>query len=123
MSFLRRLFGRDDEVADNGLPTVPRSAPWTEATSQRQQPAAASPPPVPDTQAPTADGGSGSVFLADIGPKKIHVIKVVREASGLGLREAKDLVEAAPTLIVTGLSADAAAALRRKLEAAGARVG
>jgi large subunit ribosomal protein L7/L12 len=48
---------------------------------------------------------------------------VVREASGLGLREAKDLVEAAPTLLASGLSPDAAAALRRDLQAAGARVG
>ena len=64
-----------------------------------------------------------SVFLADVGPKKIQVIKVVREASGLGLKEAKDLVESAPALIVSGLSPEAAAALRRDLEAAGARVG
>ena len=46
----------------------------------------------------------------------------MREASGLGLKEAKDLVESAPALIVSGLSPDAAAALRRDLEAAGARV-
>jgi large subunit ribosomal protein L7/L12 len=117
MSFLRRLFGRDDEVAGNGLPAVPQSAPRPTAAVQHQP--IETPPPV----VPGAPADSGSVFLADVGPKKIHVIKVVREASGLGLREAKDLVEAAPTVIVTGLSAEAAAALRHKLEAAGARVG
>nr|WP_281272686.1 ribosomal protein L7/L12 [Solirubrobacter pauli] len=76
--------------------------------------------PQPEPETPPV---GGSVFLADAGRNKIKVIKVVREASGLGLREAKELVEAAPTLVVSGLSPDAAAALRRELEAAGARVG
>lgn len=115
MSFLRRLFGQDDKVAENGLPAVPRPAPRAEF-----QAAAAPAPPPPGPAAPPADG---SVFLVDAGRNKIKVIKVVREAGDLGLKEAKDLVEAAPTLIVSGLSPDAAAALRRELEAAGARVG
>jgi large subunit ribosomal protein L7/L12 len=168
MSFLRRLLGRDDEVADNGLPAVPHSssAPRTgeltlldagpkkihvikivrEATGLglkeakdlvertptvldaalgldleragavvQYHPGGAPQPPEPVV--------GTSVFLSDAGPKKIQVIKVVREASGLGLKEAKDLVESAPALIVSGLSPEAAAALRRDLEAAGARVG
>ncbi|WP_372517902.1 ribosomal protein bL12 [Solirubrobacter phytolaccae] len=116
MSFLRRLLGRDhadDTIGENGLPLAPRVPPRVETTRT------ATAPPAPTT--PTA--GGGSVFLAEVGPKKIAVIKVVREASGLGLREAKDLVESAPTLIVSGLSPEAAAALRRDLESAGARVG
>ena len=71
-------------------------------------------------QPPTPAGPGTDVFLAAAGPKKIEVIKVVRGATGLGLKEAKDLVEAAPTLVASGLSPDAAAALVRALEAAGA---
>jgi large subunit ribosomal protein L7/L12 len=63
------------------------------------------------------------VVLLDAGRNKIKVIKVVREATGLGLKETKDLVEAAPVAVAGGLSAHAAEALRRDLEAAGARVG
>jgi large subunit ribosomal protein L7/L12 len=53
--------------------------------------------------------------------RKINVIKVVRELTGLGLKEAKDLVEMAPRIVRDGLSADQAAQLKKQLDAAGAR--
>ncbi len=62
------------------------------------------------------------VVLAKIGENKINVIKVVREITGLGLKEAKDLVEAAPKAVKEGIAKDAAAELKKKLEEAGATV-
>jgi len=64
-----------------------------------------------------------SVTLLDAGPDRMRVTKLIRAATGLQLREAKQLVDAAPAVIVSRLSADAAATLRRELEAAGAQVG
>ena len=63
-----------------------------------------------------------SVILKEVGAKKIQVIKVVREITGLGLKEAKDLVEAAPREVKGGATKDDAAALKAKLEAEGAVV-
>jgi large subunit ribosomal protein L7/L12 len=63
-----------------------------------------------------------SVVLKDAGAKKIQVIKVVREITGLGLKEAKDLVEGAPKEVKGGVSKDEAAAVKAKLEAEGAVV-
>jgi large subunit ribosomal protein L7/L12 len=62
------------------------------------------------------------VVLEVIGPNKINVIKVVRAATSLGLKEAKDLVEASPKEIKTGISKDDAEKLKKELEAAGATV-
>lgn len=62
------------------------------------------------------------VVLADGGEKKINVIKVVRELTGLGLKEAKDLVEGAPKTVKEGVSKDDAADMKKKLEEAGAKV-
>ncbi|WP_165069515.1 50S ribosomal protein L7/L12 [Paludisphaera rhizosphaerae] len=62
------------------------------------------------------------VVLEAIGANKINVIKVVRAATALGLKEAKDLVEAAPKDVKTGLSKDDAAKLKKELEEAGATV-
>ncbi|MGH6919828.1 MAG: 50S ribosomal protein L7/L12 [Geminicoccaceae bacterium] len=62
------------------------------------------------------------VVLAAIGEKKINVIKEVRAITGLGLKEAKDLVEAAPKPIKEGVSKEEAAKLKGQLEAAGATV-
>lgn len=62
------------------------------------------------------------VVLADAGPEKIKVIKVVREITGLGLKEAKDLVEAAPKTIKEAASKDEAEKLKAKIEEAGAKV-
>ena len=62
------------------------------------------------------------VILANFGEKKINVIKEVRGLTGLGLKEAKDLVEAAPKAIKEGVSKDEAAAIKAKLEEAGATI-
>jgi len=61
------------------------------------------------------------VVLTDIGGNKIAVIKVVRAATGLGLKEAKDLVEAAPKAVKTGLSKEDADKLKAEIEASGAK--
>ena len=63
-----------------------------------------------------------TVTLTDIGGNKINVIKVVREVTSLGLKEAKDLVESAPKPIKEGVSKDEAAAIKKKFEEAGAKV-
>lgn len=62
------------------------------------------------------------VILADAGAKKLEVIKVVREITGLGLKDAKDLVEAAPKALKEGASKEAAEEIKAKLEAAGAKI-
>ena len=62
------------------------------------------------------------VILEGDGGKKIQVIKVVREITGLGLKEAKDLVDGAPQVVKAGVSKDEAAALKAKLEEQGAGV-
>jgi len=62
------------------------------------------------------------VMLKDAGAKKIQVIKVVREITGLGLKEAKDLVDGAPQTVKAGVSKDEAAQLKTKLEEQGATV-
>jgi large subunit ribosomal protein L7/L12 len=63
-----------------------------------------------------------TVFLASFGDKKINVIKEVRAITGLGLKEAKDLVEAAPKEVKTGVAKKDAEEMKTKLEAAGAKV-
>ena len=63
-----------------------------------------------------------TVTLMSAGAKKIQVIKVVREITGLGLKEAKDLVDGAPQTVKASVSKDEAAALKAKLEAEGAGV-
>ncbi len=62
------------------------------------------------------------VVLTDVGPKKIQVIKAVRGLIDLGLKEAKDLVEAAPSVVMEGVSKEVAEDARAKLEAEGASV-
>jgi large subunit ribosomal protein L7/L12 len=62
------------------------------------------------------------VILADAGASKINVIKAVREITALGLKEAKDLVEGAPKPIKEGIGKDEAEDIKKKLEAAGAKV-
>jgi large subunit ribosomal protein L7/L12 len=63
-----------------------------------------------------------NVMLSSFGDKKINVIKVVREVTSLGLKEAKDLVESAPVAVKEGVSKDEAEAIKKKLEEAGAQV-
>ena len=63
-----------------------------------------------------------NVELTDVGPNKVKVIKVVREVTGLGLKEAKDLVDGAPKLVKEGASKAEADDIKAKLEAEGAKV-
>ena len=63
-----------------------------------------------------------AVTLKEAGAKKIQVIKVVRELTGLGLKEAKDLVDGAPSVVKAGVTKDEAAAMKTKLEEQGAAV-
>ena len=62
------------------------------------------------------------VELTEVGPNKVKVIKVVREATGLGLKEAKDVVDGAPKVIKEGASKEEADDIKAKLEAEGAKV-
>lgn len=86
--------------------------------------------PVAVAAAPAAGGGAAEVeekdefdvILKDAGANKIGVIKAVREITGLGLKEAKDLVEGAPKPVKEGVSKDEAAELEKKLKEAGAGV-
>jgi large subunit ribosomal protein L7/L12 len=63
-----------------------------------------------------------AITLKEAGAKKIQVIKVVRELTGLGLKEAKDLVDGAPSVVKSGVTKDEAAAMKAKLEEQGASV-
>src|ERR1700741_4684321 len=72
--------------------------------------------------APVEEKTEFTVVLAAIGDKKIEVIKEVRAATGLGLKEAKDLVEGAPKPVKEGVSKDEAAKLKATLEKVGAKV-
>ncbi len=80
-------------------------------------------------QAVGGEGGAAAeektefdVELTDVGPNKVKVIKVVREATGLGLKEAKDLVDSAPKMVKEGASKEEADDIKAKLEAEGAKV-
>ena len=98
--------------------------------------AAAAPPaaaPVAVAAAPAGGGGGGAaeaaeeqdefdVILDSSGDKKIQVIKVVRELTSLGLKEAKDLVESAPATVKEGVSKEEAESIKKKFEEAGATV-
>jgi large subunit ribosomal protein L7/L12 len=72
--------------------------------------------------APVAEQTEFNVILAAVGDKKINVIKEVRAITGLGLKEAKDLVEGAPKPVKEGVNKDEAAKLKKQLEEAGATV-
>jgi large subunit ribosomal protein L7/L12 len=72
--------------------------------------------------AAAADKTEFDVVLSDVGANKIYVIKEVRAITGLGLKEAKDLVEAAPKAVKEAVSKDDAAKFKAQLEAAGAKV-
>ena len=86
---------------------------------------AAAPAGVVTDDAPAAGGDEQTEFtitLADFGANKINVIKAVREVTDLGLREAKELVESAPTRVKEGVNKDEADDIKGKLEEAGATV-
>ena len=72
--------------------------------------------------APVEEQTEFNVTLKEAGAKKIQVIKVVREITGLGLKEAKDLVDGAPGVVKSGVSKDEAAQIKAKLEEQGAAV-
>jgi large subunit ribosomal protein L7/L12 len=72
--------------------------------------------------APVEEKTEFTATLTDIGTNKINVIKVVREVTSLGLKEAKDLVESAPKPIKEGIPKDEAEAIRKKFEEVGAKV-
>ena len=80
--------------------------------------------------AAAADGGAAEaeektefdVELTEVGPNKVKVIKVVREVTGLGLKEAKDVVDSAPKMVKEGASKEEADDIKAKLEAEGAKV-
>jgi large subunit ribosomal protein L7/L12 len=93
--------------------------------------AAAAAPVMAAGGAPAAGGGAVApaeektefaVHLTAAGDKKINVIKVVREVTSLGLKEAKDLVDGAPKVVKEGITKDEAAAIRKKFEEVGATV-
>jgi large subunit ribosomal protein L7/L12 len=72
--------------------------------------------------APAEEKTEFTATLTEVGTNKINVIKVVREVTSLGLKEAKDLVEGAPKPIKEGVSKDEAAAIKKKFEDVGAKV-
>ena len=85
--------------------------------------AAAMAAPAAGAAAPAAEEKTEfDVVLAEVGANKINVIKVVRELTGLGLKEAKDLVDGAPKAVKEAVSKDDAEAMKKKLEEAGAKV-
>jgi large subunit ribosomal protein L7/L12 len=71
---------------------------------------------------PAEEKTSFNVFLKGTGEQKLNVIKAVREATGLGLKEAKDLVDSAPKMVKEGLKKEEADELKKKLEEVGAQV-
>ncbi len=93
--------------------------------------AAAAPVMMAAAGSPAAGGGAAAaaeeqtefaVHLLNAGDKKINVIKVVREVTSLGLKEAKDLVDGAPKVVKEGVSKDEAATIKKKFEEVGAQV-
>ena len=85
-------------------------------------PAAAAAAPAAAAAAPAAEKTEFTVVLTDAGDKKINVIKEVRAITGLGLKEAKDLVEGAPKPVKEGVAKDEAEKIKAQLEKAGAKV-
>ena len=111
--------------------TVMEAAELSKALEEKWGVTAAAAVAVAAPGAGAADAGSGDagaektefdVILSAIGDKKINVIKEVRSVTGLGLKEAKDLVEAAPKPVKEGASKDEAEEIKKKLEEAGASV-
>jgi large subunit ribosomal protein L7/L12 len=84
--------------------------------------AAAAAAPAGAAAAPAAEKTEFTVVLTDAGDKKINVIKEVRAITGLGLKEAKDLVEGAPKEVKADVNKDEAAKIKKQLEDAGAKV-
>ena len=116
-------------VADLSALTVLEAAELAKMLEEKWGVSAAA--PVAVAAAPAAGAGAGgvnepktefTVVLASAGDKKINVIKEVRAITGLGLKEAKDLVEGAPKEVKADVSKDEAAKIKKQLEDAGAKV-
>ena len=112
-------------VDDLSVLTVMEAAELSKLLEEKWGVSAAA-PAVAAAAAPAAEAeeekDSFDVVLAAAGDQKINVIKEVRAITGLGLKEAKDMVEAAPKVIKEGAKKDEAEALKKQLEAAGAKV-
>ncbi|MFV2063705.1 MAG: 50S ribosomal protein L7/L12 [Chloroflexota bacterium] len=123
-----KLSQEDILSAIDGM-TVLELSEFIKAFEERYGVTAAAPAAV--AVAAPADGGGAdaveeqtefSVILTEIGPNKIPVIKVVRELTGLGLKEAKDVVDAAPKAVKEGVDKEEAAKMKSSLEEQGAKV-
>ena len=84
--------------------------------------AVAAPAAAASTEAAAEEKTEFNVFMTKTGDNKINVIKAIRTITGLGLKEAKDLVESAPASVKEGVTKDQAAAIKKQLEEAGATV-
>ncbi len=110
--------------------TVLELSEFIKAFEERYGVTAAAPAAVAVAAAPAADAGGEAAaeqtefeaVLTEIGPNKIPVIKVVRELTGLGLKEAKDLVDAAPKAVKEGVDKEEAEKIKAALEEQGAKV-
>ena len=103
--------------------TVVEAAELSKQLEEKWGVTAAAPVAAAATAAPAAEEKSEfTIFLTSFGDKKINVIKEVRSITGLGLKEAKDLVEAAPKEVKTGVAKKDAEEAKKKLESAGAKV-
>jgi large subunit ribosomal protein L7/L12 len=126
---------QDDLLEAIDKMTVLELSEFIKAFEERYGVTAAAPVAVAAAGAAPAAGGDGaapaaaseeqsefSAVLAEVGPNKIPVIKVVRELTGLGLKEAKDLVDAAPKPVKEGVAKDEAEKIKAALEEQGAKV-
>jgi large subunit ribosomal protein L7/L12 len=95
---------------------------WGVSAAAPMMMAAAGAPAAGGAPAAAEEQTEFAVHLMGAGDKKINVIKVVREVTSLGLKEAKDLVDGAPKLVKEGVSKDEAAAIKKKFEEVGAQV-
>ena len=102
--------------------TVVEAAELSKQLEKKWGVTAAAPIAAAPAAAPVEEKSDFTVFLASAGDKKINVIKEVRAITGLGLKEAKDLVEAAPKEVKKGVPKKDAEESKKKLEAAGAKV-
>ncbi|HAT49938.1 MAG TPA: 50S ribosomal protein L7/L12 [Alphaproteobacteria bacterium] len=121
---------KDEMIAAIESMTVLELSELVKALEEKFGVSAAAPVAVAAAAAPADGGGAAAaeektefdVILADAGDKKIHVIKAVRTITGLGLKEAKDLVEGAPKPVKEGVSKEDAEKFRKELEESGAKV-
>ncbi len=126
---MAKLSQEDILVAIDGM-TVLELSEFIKAFEERYGVTAAAPAAVAVAAAPGDAGAPEAaeeqtefeVVLSEIGPNKIPVIKVVRELTGLGLKEAKDLVDAAPKAVKEGVTKDEAEKIKAALEEQGAKV-